>query len=407
MHRTRFAILIIAALIASCSTTGQKASQLERVAKDWCLSIRASQVIPVYPLTEDLQPGDMFLVDTPVEDQIAEYKANGFLPLENLVGRIQPSGYPAFYGKGYGLTDTSTPPREWQMATPGAPVTEYNWFQAPRAAFPSYSFHVTREEGMNLAIPVSAVPVGLSFLNSADASGTIQIADAYTYGTGVQGLQVQVDEWAKGQRKFLAQYSPTRYGKDKSLRYHYLRVVNRVYLAGQVNVSLLDASARGASLDAGAPKPVTLTDIAAESTAENLGAINRALGVALDQAPGGSVKLTSASDRSVSLSETFPRPLVIGYLAFDRPILDGGMLGAPVATQAQIRGAPVLPPTHYGVDANSERVSAWLDADAQHVAELKAWLATEGDGDVGLTNVVEGAEYVHLRARIVEHFHVP
>lgn len=293
------------------------------------------------------------------------------------------------------------------MPTPGATTTEYNWFQAPRAAFPSYSFHVTRQGGMNLAIPVHAVPVGLSFLGSADASGTIQIADAYTYGIGGQGLQAQVDEWAKGQRKFLSQYAPTRYGKDKSLRYHYLRVVNRVYLAGQVNVSLLDASARGASLDAGASKPVTLTEIAADSTHANLSAINQALGAALDQAPGGSVKLTSASDRSVSLSETFPRPLVIGYLAFDLPILDGGMLGAPVATQAQIRGTPVLPPTRYGVDANSERVSAWLEADAQRVAELKAWLATEGHGDVGLTNVVEGAEYGDLRARIVEHFHVP
>ncbi len=407
MHRTRFAITVIAALVAACATTAQKSTQLERVAKDWCLSIRASQVIPVYPLTEDLQPGDMFLVDTPVEDQIAQYKAKGFLPLENLVGRIQPAGYAAFYGKGYGLSDSSTPPREWQTGSSAGTNAAYNWFQAPRAAFPSYSFHVTHQEGMNLAIPVHAVPVGLSFLNSADASGTIQIADAYTYGTGVQGLQVQVDEWARGQRKFLAQYAPARYGKDKTLRYHYLRVVNRVYLAGQVNVSLLDASARGASLDAGAPKPVTLTDIAAQSTEANLGAINKALGVALNQAPGGSVKLTSASDRSVSLSETFPRPLVIGYLAFDLPILDGGMLGAPVATQSQIRGTSVLPPTQYGVDANSERVSAWLAADARHVAEVKAWLAAGGHADVGLTNVVEGAQYADLRARLVEHFQIP
>ncbi len=407
MHRTRYAIAAFIALAASCGTTAQKSGQLERVAKDWCLSIRASQVIPVYPLTEDLQPGDMFLVDTPVEDQIAEYKAKGFLPLENLVARIQPATYRAFYGTSYGLTDASVLPRDWQAVSQAPAESLHQWSRAPRAAFPSYSFHVTREEGLNLAIPVHAVPVGLSFLNSADASGTLQIADAYTYGTGMQALQTQVDEWALAQRKFLAQYAPTRYGKDKSLRYHYLRVVNRVYLAGQVNVSLLDASARGASLDAGAAKPVTLTEIAADSTQANLNAINQALGVALDQAPGGSVKLTSASDRSVSLSETFPRPLVIGYLAFDLPILDGGRLGAPVATQAQIRGTSVLPPTQYGVDANSERVSAWLAANAQRVAEVKAWLAAEGHADLGLTNVVEGAQYADLRARLVEHFQIP
>jgi hypothetical protein len=30
------------------------------------MTIRASQVVPVYPLTEDLQPGEVFLVQLPV-----------------------------------------------------------------------------------------------------------------------------------------------------------------------------------------------------------------------------------------------------------------------------------------------------------------------------------------------------
>jgi hypothetical protein len=34
---------------------------------------------------EDLQPGDVFLVQTPVEEQVKVYLAKGFLPLENLV----------------------------------------------------------------------------------------------------------------------------------------------------------------------------------------------------------------------------------------------------------------------------------------------------------------------------------
>lgn len=407
MHRSRLALALLCVLAASCGTTRQKSRELERVAKDWCLSIRASQVIPVYPLTEDLQPGDMFLVETPVEDQIAQYKSKGFLPLENLVARIQPAAYREFYGTGYGLTDTSVPPRDWQSPSTSGSQAAHNWTRAPRAAFPSYSFHVTRKEGLNLAIPVQAVPVGLSFLNSAEATGTVQIADAYTYGSGMQALQAQVEDWARTQRKFLAQYAPVEDAKKKSLRYHFLRVVTRVYLAGQVNVSLLNSEARGGSLDAGAAKPVTLSEIAAQNASGNLSAINTALGAALDQAPGGSLKLTAASDRSVSLSETFPRPLVIGYIAFDLPILDGGALGPPVATQAQISGTSVLAATHYGVDANSERISAWLAADPQHVADLRAWLAAQGQSAPGLTNVVEGAEFNALRARIVDEFHIP
>ena len=38
-----------------------KQRALERVARDWCLTIRASQIIPVYPLDEDIQVGDVFV----------------------------------------------------------------------------------------------------------------------------------------------------------------------------------------------------------------------------------------------------------------------------------------------------------------------------------------------------------
>ena len=41
-------------LVAAGSCASKKKTQLERVAKDWCLTIRASQVLPVYPLSEDV-----------------------------------------------------------------------------------------------------------------------------------------------------------------------------------------------------------------------------------------------------------------------------------------------------------------------------------------------------------------
>ena len=45
------------------------------------MTIRGSQVIPVYPLTEDIQPGDVFLVQLPIDQQQKLYQQNGFLPL--------------------------------------------------------------------------------------------------------------------------------------------------------------------------------------------------------------------------------------------------------------------------------------------------------------------------------------
>jgi len=52
--------------------------QLEGVAKNWCETIRASQVIPVYPLTEDLTPGDVFLVQRPIATEAKAYSAGAF-----------------------------------------------------------------------------------------------------------------------------------------------------------------------------------------------------------------------------------------------------------------------------------------------------------------------------------------
>src|SRR5258708_6173602 len=61
---------------------------LSQVAKGWCLNIRASQVIPVYPLSEDVRVGDMYIVQYPIEDEVALYENEGFLPLTHQIGRL-------------------------------------------------------------------------------------------------------------------------------------------------------------------------------------------------------------------------------------------------------------------------------------------------------------------------------
>ncbi len=60
----------------------------------------------------------------------------------------------------------------------------------------------------------------------------------------------------------------------------------------------------------------------------------RPVHVVIGFAPGGSVRFNAASARSISMSETFSPPLVIGYLGFDVPILTGGEFGRPIPTHA-------------------------------------------------------------------------
>jgi len=96
-----FRVMTIGVIAALVMLTGcaSKKRQLEDVAKDWCMTIRASQVIPVYPLTQDIQPGDVFLVQLPVDKQQLQYENRGFLPLDNHVARLVPTNYGDFYAK--------------------------------------------------------------------------------------------------------------------------------------------------------------------------------------------------------------------------------------------------------------------------------------------------------------------
>jgi hypothetical protein len=62
LHFPLFTLALLAALLATgCARmqTRMMKTELQEVAKRWCLTIRASQVVPVYPLTEDIQPGDI------------------------------------------------------------------------------------------------------------------------------------------------------------------------------------------------------------------------------------------------------------------------------------------------------------------------------------------------------------
>jgi hypothetical protein len=339
-------ISVLLALV--CGGCASSETQVQKAAKDWCMTIRGSQVIPVYPLTEDIQPGDIFLVQVPIEQQQRLYKQNGFLALDNLLGRLNPTGYDRFYDHSFFAKDeTNDLPRDWIRPS----GTNQSWQLAPHAGFPSYSFSVRHGAGLNLAVPVQGVPVGLSLLASSAASGTIQIEDAHTIGVDTISLYQQVVQWAAANQDFLNNYATPSGAKARN----YLRIVSRVYATGRMTVSLKDASSRSGGVDGGVPKPVDLlTPVlsasltnTAEVTQQNftngmntLSQLVQAAGAAKDAAgkilPGGSLRLTAASASTVSIDETFASPLTLGYLGFDCVIEPEGRLGPPIPTHANL-----------------------------------------------------------------------
>lgn len=250
--RSGLALLLAAgaaAWLAGCGMSKQE--QLEAVARDWCMTIRASQVIPVYPLTEDLQPGDVFLVQLTVDKQQQAYEKKGFLPLDNHLARIAPDGYRDFYKSMFLMTgpDEPTLPGFLQRDAEG----KSNWSAGPGAAFPSYSFSVDRGAGLNLALPISGVPVGLSLLGAQTANGSVTIEGARTIGLDIMSLHKQVEAWASKNREFLKKFAPQNDSQP-----NYIRVVTRVYLTGSVDIALSDARSMGAGADVGQPRPVDL-----------------------------------------------------------------------------------------------------------------------------------------------------
>jgi len=329
-----FLILWVIVTAAGCTTTLRN-QQLESVAKDWALVIRASQVIPVYPLSEDLQPGDVLLVSTPIENQVKLYKKKGFLPLDQHLVRLYPTQFKEFYNSRYGIQDSTIPPAQWQTLDAHG---VNNWKMAPRAAFPTYQFSVSTGSGLNLAIPIQGVPVALGLMNSGKANGTVTIADTFTFGLDNSHLASLVQDWADQNRKLLRNYPP-RDGQS-----HFLRVVSRVYLTGRVSVTVNNDDATSAEARGGADRPLEFPGIkqgAADANYEGaIKAINQLLA---EELPGGKVKIVTATSRAVTFSETFERPLVIGYVGFDMQIIEGGRLGPPISTVAQLTGGYTIP----------------------------------------------------------------
>jgi hypothetical protein len=342
----------------------RRRKQLEAVAKDWCYTIRASQVIPVYPLTEDLQVGDVFLVHQHAENQHKEYKRRGFLPMEQLLVRLHPEGYHDFYLESHGTRDRNDIPHHWKFPKgafgsslgPAAgdkpsdnPPDKWNF--GPIAAFPSYGFDIQQGQSFSLSIPVKGVPVAMSLLGAQAAKCSLTIKDAHTYGIDSLQIEKQVRDWAADNLGFLRSFPPEETRKwcmFTNKEQYYVRIVTRVYLAREFNVSVSTADSRGLGLTAGLKMPANMAQPSADAKGkydtskmykDTLEAINTNLEGAPDPTSrpagpnfGASLRVVAASSRYVSLDEKLPRPVVVGYLAIDLPIMADGKLGRRVST---------------------------------------------------------------------------
>jgi hypothetical protein len=325
-------------------------TEQERIAKAWCLNIRASQVIPVYPLTADLKPGDLFVVPFTVEREARMYQGRGFMPLTGLVGRVSPVEYRTFYPR------YSPDGNGWPFTT----MKNGNGPSCPQVAFPTYTVRTSRQNGIDMAVPVNGVAVGLDLLEAKEATATVSIDGAYTYGLDETTLRYAVERWLDDQKRqeaevkqplqpvlaathgspsgkgtvdeiplspppVLGRFTPRNaerihndyvwdhlvdslLGRNPYEKTFHLRVVTRVFLASSVTVSITATGNGSAHLDASS----RLTQLAQRVEEAN------------KSGSGLKLSFVSSSSNSVTLRTTFPEPLVFGYHAFDVPINEKG-----------------------------------------------------------------------------------
>ena len=337
MARSWLLFALTAVVLSGCARFEAR-DRLEHVARDWCDTLRASQVICVYPPTRDLRPGDVFLVQSAAAEQFRNYRDEGFLPLDDHRTRLHGLNYLGLYPE-LGFADSC------ETIAPHQPV-----------AFPSYSFNASSAAGLNTALPLQGLAIGLDYLQAQAFVGDVIIRDATTCGVDASALYRALESWARDSQVSAELNMLIRQSGREHL---ILRVVSRVYYAAGLEVRVSAAEQRGLGINDAASLPPVQTeavDASSDATLPSASAAetptpDTALGRLNEQVSiltGGTlsangaktaavltsprVKFTSASNSGFSLVNNFSQPLVIGYLGIDVPVFEGGVLGAHIPT---------------------------------------------------------------------------
>ena len=202
----------------------------------------------------------------------------------------------------------------------------------PIAAFPNCGFDIQQGQSFSLSIPVKGVPVAMSILGAQAARCSLTIKDAHTYAIDTLQIEKQVRDWAADNRGFLRSFGPKDADKwciftTRPKEQYYVRIVTRVYLAREFNVSVATVDSGGLGLTAGLKMPADMARPTADADGkydtskiykDTLDTINSNLKAAPDTTGkpaspnfGASLRVVAASSRYVSLDEKLPRPVAM------------------------------------------------------------------------------------------------
>ena len=191
---------------------------------------------------------------------------------------------------------------------------------------------------------MKGIPIGLNFLNADYATGSLLIGDARTYGAEAGQIYEALQNWLYSNTAARSILKTTV--AQSNAEFLLLRVISRIYMTGGMVVSLTRAGTTGGGITAGSAPNLSLVN-ADGNIKDNVAATLKALEDSANPPAleaGARVKFLSASNSSVTLSESFDRMLAVGYVGFDVPIFRDGTLGAPIPTFERLENLTLARP---------------------------------------------------------------
>lgn len=357
MKRTRTLRLAAKALAIGCSLglfaqlIGCVSTPRGAAAREWSLSLRELQIVPVFPPREDVYVGDVYAIDQDeiklFEKRYGAYK-DGFLPIYVLAAHVPlQQGTSDFYAKrpSFPRSDLAgTDPSHAAQPT-NEPDNVYTSGDVSRlriVGFPEFMSATITQGDIAAFIPTEAVNIGAAagFTHSQQVKISVPVAESYAYPSAQAFAAAEQYLKDSGINKVLG-VDPLVV-PDGAILGH-LRLITEVYYTRVIDVSFFNSQSRGARIDAKintppgigspesppppapapstpssgptSPPPADGAPPDAASTASSLvNDLNNQLDAAMaSQVPGGKVRFVSAGAYGVAMRRTFERPVAIGY----------------------------------------------------------------------------------------------
>ncbi|MBC7772504.1 MAG: hypothetical protein H7210_08430 [Pyrinomonadaceae bacterium] len=337
--------LYVFANLAGCVSTPRGAA-----AREWSLTLREMQIVPVFPPREDVYVGDVYVVD---QDELKLFEEDfgasheGFLPISILAAHIPlQQDTSIFYNArpSFPRTDLSNDDPS-NAAQPTEEATDvYTRGDVSRlriVGFPEFMSATITQGDIAAFIPTEAVNIGAAagFTQSQQVKISVPVAESYAYPAAQAFKAAEAHLAESGINKVMG-VDPALVG-DGGVMGH-LRLITEVYYTRVIDVSFFNSQSRGARVDAkiNAPPGLTAPEVpppaepppaspfddpapasadvappdAASTAADLVSSLNTQLDAAMaSQVPGGKIRFLSAGAYGVAMRRTFERPVAIGY----------------------------------------------------------------------------------------------